>query len=117
MESWFLTDMETLESFYGQGFRAQAFHMREVYRNAHPKLHARSGFLASPLNWRYTLVLKPEPGEWPAPIVSVTSPMESEAKREERNRRRRERQQQAKERGLCTKCYQEPAKPDKSVGE
>ena len=25
MESWFLTDMETLESFYGQGFRAQAF--------------------------------------------------------------------------------------------
>ena len=25
MESWFLTDMETLKSFYGQGFRAQAF--------------------------------------------------------------------------------------------
>ena len=70
--------------------------------------------LASPLNWRYTLVLKPKPGEWPPPIIPVTAPKDPERKKDGKNRRLRERRQQARERGLCTKCYREPAKPNKA---
>ena len=40
--------------------------------------------------------------------------MDPEVKREEKNRRLRERRLQAKERGLCTKCQREPAKPNKA---
>ena len=40
--------------------------------------------------------------------------MDPEVKREGKNRRLRERRLQAKERGLCTKCQREHAKPNKA---
>ena len=58
--------------------------------------------------------MKPKPGEWPPPIVPTTPPMDPEIEREGKNRRLRERRLQAKERGLCTKCQREPAKPNKA---
>ena len=58
--------------------------------------------------------MKPKPGEWPPPIVPTTPPMDPEIEREGKNRRLRERRLQAKERGLCTKCQREHAKPNKA---
>ena len=43
--------------------------------------------------------------------------MDLEARWGEYNRRRREKRQQAKERGLCTKCQREHAKPNKALCE
>ena len=43
--------------------------------------------------------------------------MDPEVKREEENSRLRERRLQAKERGLCTKCQREHAKPNKAYCE
>ena len=58
--------------------------------------------------------MKPKPGEWPPPIVSAIPRMDPEVRREGNNRRQRERVLGAKERGLCTKCRQEPAIPNKA---
>ena len=40
--------------------------------------------------------------------------MDPKTRREEANRKLRERRLQDKERGLCTKCHREPAKPNKA---
>ena len=66
------------------------------------------------VNYRYTIVMKPKPGEWPPPIVPAIPRMDLEARSEEYNRRQREIRQQAKENGLCTKCLREPAIPNKA---
>ncbi len=67
-----------------------------------------------PDNYRYTVVIKPEPGEWPPPRIPATPAMDPEVKRERTNRRARERRLQDKEHGLCTKCHRELDKPNKA---
>ena len=68
--------------------------------------------LACPLNWRYTVVLKPKPGEWPPPKTPANRPTGPKTTEAVKNSG-----PQAKERGLCTKCYREPAKPNKAYCE
>ena len=66
------------------------------------------------VNYRYTIVMKPKPGEWPPPVTQAIPRMDLEARGEDYNRRQREIRQQAKENGLCTKCRREPAIPNKA---
>ena len=70
-----------------------------------------------PVNYRYTVVLQSKLREWPPPVTRATPPMDPEVKREGKNSRLRERRQQAKERGLCTRCYREPAMPNMALCE
>ena len=67
-----------------------------------------------PVNYRYTVVLQSKLGEWPPPVTRAIPRMDLEARWGDYNRRRREKRQQAKERGLCTKCQREHAKPNKA---
>ena len=69
---------------------------------------------APSVNYRYTVVMKPKPGEWPPPIVSAIPRMDPETIKRRRSRRLQEIRQQAKEHGLCTKCRREPAIPNKA---
>ena len=70
-----------------------------------------------PVNYRYTVVLQSKLGEWPPPVTQAIPRMDIEARWEEYNRRQREIRQQAKERGLCTRCYREPAMPNMALCE
>ena len=67
-----------------------------------------------PVNYRYTVVLQSKLGEWPPPVTRAIPRMDLEARWGDYNRRLRERRLQAKERGLCTKCQREHAKPNKA---
>ena len=65
-----------------------------------------------PSNYRYTVVIKPEPGEWPPPKTPANRPTGPKTTEAVKNSG-----PQAKERGLCTKCQREHAKPNKAYCE
>ena len=64
---------------------------------------------SSLVNYRYTLVLRPKPSEWPPKSVRSNPPRDPETRRQDRNRLAQQRRQKAKDQGLCTNCKREPS--------
>ena len=70
---------------------------------------------SAPRNYRYTLVLRPSPDQWPPNSVRSNTPKDPETKRKDRNQRSKEKRQKAKDQGICTKCLREPSPSGKSL--
>ena len=74
------------------------------YMHTHP---GRAPSPSSLVNYRYTLVLRPKPSEWPPKRVRSNPTRDPETRRQDRNRLALQRRQKAKDQGLCTKCRRE----------